>query len=149
MLPDDKIPPLKTRDDLRDLLTALIYNNVIHEVCGNLSPILDSTDPADKRGIDIDHLKAMANGEPVPEPGAASVFLMEQASYVSSFNVTGNNLMTINAARYIDDPKLRIAIEDLQVTLRELDKVIAERNATRAIPFEMMRPSKWEASVSF
>ena len=149
MLPDDKIPPLKTRDDLRDLLTALIYNNVIHEVCGNLSPILDSTDPADKRGIDIEHLKAMANGDAVPEPTAASVFLMEQASFVSSFNVTGNSLMTINAARYIDDPKLRIAIEDLQLTLRELDKEIAARNATRTIPFEMMRPSKWEASVSF
>ena len=150
MLPDvDTIPPLGSRADLVNLLTALIYNNVIHEVCGNLSPILDAADPADKRGIDIDDLKVMAAGGPAPTPSAASVFLMEQASYVSSFNVTGNNLMTVNAARYIDDPKLRAAVEDLQVTLRQLDAELTARNAERTIPFLMMQPSKWEASVSF
>lgn len=150
MLPDvDSIPALDSRADLVDLLTALVYNNVIHEVCGNLSPILDSRDPADKRGIDIDHLRAMAAGELVPPPRAASVFLMEQASYVSSFNVTGNNLMTLNAARFIDDPKLRAAVEDLQATLRTLDDELARRNASRPIAFETMRPRAWEASVSF
>lgn len=151
LLPDaDTIPPLGSRADLADLLTALIYNNVIHEVCGNLSPILDSRDPADKAGIDIDDLRALADEHaPTPIPSAASVFLMDQAAFVSSFNVAGNNLMTVNAAKYIDDPKLRVAVEDLQATLSGLDQELQARNRERAIPFRMMQPSKWEASVSF
>jgi lipoxygenase len=151
LLPDaDSIPPMDDVEDLIDLLTALIYNNVIHEVCGNLSPILDSRDPADKAGIDLDHLRAMIDPErETPVPRAGDVFLMDQASYVSQFNVAGNNLMTINAARFVDDPKLRIAIEELQATLRVLDDELAARNRRRLIPFDTMQPHKWEASISF
>jgi Lipoxygenase len=151
LLPDaDSIPPMDTLEDLVDLLTALIYNNVIHEVCGNLSPILDSRDPADKAGIDLDHLRAMIDpDQPTPLPRAGDVFLMDQASYVSQFNVAGNNLMTINAARFVDDPKLRVAIEDLQAELGRLDRELAARNRHRTIPFDTMQPHKWEASISF
>ncbi len=146
---DNNIPTLESRADLAELMTALIYNNVIHEVCGNISPILDSRDPEDKMAIDINHLRMLAAGEKPPPPSAGSVFLMDQAAFVSRFNVAGNNLMTINAARFIDDPKLRVAVEDLQGTLRELEATLVQRNAKRDIPFRMMQPTNWEASVSF
>jgi hypothetical protein len=151
MLPDvDTIPPMRTVEDLVDLMTAVIYNNVIHEVCGNLSPLLDTNDPRDRQTIDIEHLQAMADPDREPgTPRAASVLLMQQATFVSRYNVNGNNLMTINAARYIDDPKLVLAVTELQDTLKVLDAEIAARNAHRDIPFETMLPRKWEASISF
>jgi len=156
MLPDvDTIPPMNTLEDLIDLLTAVIYNNVIHEVCGNLSPLLDTKDPRDKQSIDIEHLADLARsagtepGRKRPKPWAASVLLMDQATFVSRFNVAGNNLMKINAARYIDDPKLVLAVTELQDTLKVLDAQIAARNVERDRPFETMLPRKWEASISF
>lgn len=151
VIPDSGLArALKTRQDLEDLLTGLIYNNVIHEVCGNLAPILDSRDPADKAGINIAHLRSLADPDSeTATPNAADVLLMDQASFVSTFNVAGNNLMTVNAARYVDDPRLREAIEELQATLRDLDKVLVERNNERTVPFKGMQPAMWEASISF
>lgn len=151
MLPDvDTIPPMDTLEDLVDLMTAVIYNNVIHEVCGNLSPLLDTADPLDKQEVDIEHLAKLADPGAKPStPSAASVLLMDQATFVSRFNVAGNNLLNINAARYIDDPKLVLAVTELQDTLKVLDAEIAARNAHRDIPFETMLPRKWEASISF
>ena len=112
VLPDaHTVTHLQSRSDLEDLMTALLYNNVIHEVCGNLAPILGSRDREDKVGINIDHLRSLVDPDrPTGTPRAAEVLLMDQASFVSTFNVAGNNLMTINAARYIDDPRLRDAV---------------------------------------
>jgi len=151
MLPDvDTIPPMDTLEDLIDLMTAVIYNNVIHEVCGNLSPLLDTKDPRDKQNIDIDDLAALATPDGKDrKPSAGSVLLMDQATFVSRFNVAGNNLMAINAARYIDDPKLVLAVTELQDTLKVLDAQIAARNVDRDRAFETMLPRKWEASISF
>ncbi|MBN4047545.1 hypothetical protein JYT71_00905, partial [Acidimicrobiaceae bacterium AH-315-P05] len=38
----ESVPVLTGTDDLKNLMTALIYNNVIHEICGDFSPILGS-----------------------------------------------------------------------------------------------------------
>lgn len=151
VLPDtETVPSLNNRQDLEELLTALIYNNVIHEVCGNLAPLLDSADPADKVGINFDHLRSLVDPDRVTEqPLAADVFLMDQTSFVSRFNVAGNNLIKVKAARYIDDPRLRQAVEELQDELLTLDAEITRRNGERDIPFETMQPSAWEASISF
>ncbi len=145
----ESVPRLDGVASLRRLCTALVYNNVIHEICGNLSPILDSEDHADKAGLSFETLRELLDHDVTPTPAAADVFLMEQASFVSRFNVAGNNLQTINAARHVDDPRLRRAIEDLQSEMIEAGRVIAERNATRAIPFRGMEPHRWETSISY
>lgn len=147
---DERLRRLRTRDELAELMTALLWNNVIHEVCGNLSPILDSRDPADLVGVNFDHLRSLVDpSRDTLTPRAADVLLMDQATYVSRFNVAGNNLMTIPAARYIDDPRLRVAVERLQERLRTIDAELTERNARRPIPFLTMEPKKFEASISF
>lgn len=149
---DPQADPLD-RARLTDLCTVLLWNNVVHEICGDLSPILGSEDPLDKAMVNLARFRdAVADGElttPVPAPTMADVFLMDQASYVSRFNVGGNNILAINAAREVDDPKLRVAIEDLQVTLRTLERELVERNRARPVRFARMFPSCWEASVSF
>lgn len=146
----ESVPRLRGVDDLRDLMTGLIYNNVIHEVCGNLAPLLDSEDPIDRGSISFEHLRDLVDPEREPGPvRAADVFLMDQASFVSTLNVAGNNLMTVNAARYVDDPRLRRTIEHLQADLRELDAELTKVNAGRAVPFTTMQPRKWEASISY
>lgn len=153
ILPNTDVTKPLDRQRLEDLLTALIYNNVVHEICGDLSPILGSDDPADKAIVNLANLKeALAAGgaaAPVPPPSAADVFLMDQASYVSRFNVAGNKMMTINAAKFIDDPKLRVTVEDLQSTLRDLEEELEARNRSRPVTFARMLPRNWEASISF
>ena len=147
---NESVPRLRGVADLRDLMTGLIYNNVIHEVCGNLAPLLDSEDPIDRGSISFQHLRDLV--DPDTEPGpirAADVFLMDQASFVSTLNVRGNNLMTVNAARYVDDPRLRRTIEQLQADLRVLDDELTEVNRHRATAFTTMQPRKWEASISY
>lgn len=138
---------------LADLCTALLWNNVVHEICGDLSPILGSEDPLDKAMVNLGRFReAVADGDlttPAAPPTMADVFLIDQASYVSRFNVGGNNILAINAAREVDDPKLRMAIEDLQATLGALERELVERNRARPVRFARMFPSCWEASVSF
>jgi hypothetical protein len=142
------------RDRLGELCTILLWNNVVHEICGDMSPILGSTDPRDKVVVNLAELRATLGerGEltaPVTPPSMADVFLMDQASFVSRFNVGGNNILEINAARMVDDPRLRDAIVDLQDTLRRLQAELVERNAERAVRFARMLPRHWEASISF
>lgn len=146
----ESIPKLTSRAELIEIMTALLWNNVIHEVCGNLSPILDSRDPADLAGINFDHLRSLIDpNRETLEPRAADVLLMDQATYVSRFNVAGNNLMEIPAARFVDDPRLLSAIQKLQLELGRVDQQLAERNLERAIPFLNLQPRKFEASISF
>lgn len=141
------------RARLEELCTALLWNNVVHEVCGDFSPILGSEDPADKTVVDLAALRRRIDGGtltgPATPPGMASCFLIDQASWVSRFNVGGNNMMEINAARWVDDPKLRIGIERFQSTLRDLDDEIDHRNRGRAVRYGRMLPRNWEASISF
>lgn len=141
------------RRRLVDLCAILIYNNVVHEICGDLSPILGSVEPDDKAIINLENLLgALGDGEltsPLPAPSMADVFLMDQATYASRFNVGGNNLLTITAARWIDEPRLVAAVEELQTDLANLDNTLAHRNSERPVSFDRMRPSNWEASVSF
>jgi hypothetical protein len=77
------------------------------------------------------------------------VFLMDQASYTTQFNVGGNNILAINAAKWVDDPRLRDAIVDLQDTLRVIEVKLQARNLDRPVRFARMLPSNWEASISF
>lgn len=141
------------RSRLVELLSAFLYNNVVHEVCGDMSPILGSEDPEDKAVINLERLaEAIADGTlstPLPAPTMADVFLMEQASYTSRFNVGGNKILDITAERWVDDPKLSTAIIDLQSTLQRLESELIERNNGRDVRFSRLLPSNWEASVSF
>ena len=149
---DPRAEPLD-HQRLVDLCAVLIYNNVVHEICGDLSPILGSAEPDDKAIINLQKLLvAIGDGElttPLPAPSMADVFLMDQATYASRFNVGGNNLLTITAARWVDEPRLIAAVEGLQADLTRLEASQAHRNSQRPVSFDRMRPSNWEASVSF
>lgn len=154
VLPGDETERTITdRNELGQVMTSLLWNNVVHEVCGNLSPLLDYSDPRDPRdlmGVNFDHLRAMVDDDRDDlEPRAADVLLMDQATYVSRFNVAGNNLMTVNANRYVDDPRLRDAIIELQQRLADAEEALVARNAKRDIPFLNLEPSRFEASISF
>jgi hypothetical protein len=153
ILPDaDPTAPLD-RARLQDLCTALLWNNVIHEICGDFSPILGSEDPADKAMINLANVKAaVGDGDltrPIAPATMADVFLMDQASHMSRINVGGNNILAVNAAAVVDDPKLRLAVEDLQDTLRDLEEELVDRNQRRPVSFNRMLPRHWEASISF
>ena len=141
------------RSRLAELCTALLWNNIVHEICGDFSPIAGSDDPEDKAILHLGKLRsAVIDGDlttPVEPPTMADVFLMDQASWTSRFNVGGNNILAINAAREVDDPKLRLAIEDLQATLGTLEGELLTRNEGRPVRFARMLPRHWEASVSF
>lgn len=146
----DTLPRLDCRQSLEDLMAALIYNNVIHEICGNLNPLLGSRDDADKAAIAFEGLIALTDENATqPIPRAADVLLMDQAAFVSGFNVKGNALLTINGPRYIDDPKLQLTVKQLQKDLVEAAAEIQRRNEAREIPFRAMEPHRWEASISF
>lgn len=138
---------------LVDLCAAFLFNNVVHEICGDLSPILGSVDPDDKAIINLADLRtAVGDGElttPLPAPSMADVFLMDQATYASRFNVGGNNLLKITAARWIDEPRLIAAVEGLQADLLDLETTLVDRNSRRSVSFGRLRPSNWEASVGF
>jgi len=152
-LPNTDVSEPLGRERLSEVLTALIYNNVIHEVCGDMSPIMGSRHPADRGLVNLATLRSSVVGggveAMVPTPSMEEVFLMDQASYVSRFNVGGNNLMKMNAARCINDPKLRDRIVDFQATLIELEHDLDGRNSGRAVSFARMLPRNWEASISF
>ncbi len=151
VLPASKtIPLLRSRDDLATLMTGVLWNNVIHEVCGNLSPLLDTRDHDDLVAVNFEDLRALADPDAAtPRASAADVYLMDQATYVSRFNVGGNNLTKIEPAAYIDDPRLRESVRELQNELERINLVIKARNAARDIPLESMEPDRFEASISF
>ncbi len=142
-----------TRDGLVELCAAFLYNNVVHEVCGDMSPILGSLDPDDKAVVNLEEFAAaVGDGRldtPLPAPSMADVFLMDQASYTSQFNVGGNKLLDLTANRWIDDPKLADAVIDLQERLRVLGDSLEARNDERTVRFSRMLPGEWEASISF
>lgn len=149
---DPRTAPL-TRNRLVELCAAFLYNNVVHEVCGDMSPILSSAEPDDRAIINLEKFSAaVGDGElttPLPAPSMSDVFLMDQASYTSSFNVGGNKLLSLTAARWIDDPKLVEVVEDLQSSLRLIEADLLDRNRERDVRFSRMLPSTWEASISF
>lgn len=149
LLNSGTVPALDGRDALTVLLTALLFNNVIHEVCGNLAPLFGKAEHAEeKMVVNIDHLRlAVDPANEVPVPSAHEVFLVDQAVFVSRFNVGGNNLLHVDGDRYIDDPKLQVMLKRLQGKLQTLD---SERGAAdRPLRFNAMLPRKWEASISF
>ena len=151
LLPDGcGAPDLGGVEDLVDLLGVMLWNNVIHEVCGNLAPLLDTEDPDDKLIVNIDHLRALMDGTgPRPTALAGEVFLIEQAAYTSRFNVGGNSMLRVNGDRYTDDPKLQRCILELQRELQEIDEQLSAANSDRPIKFTGMMPRRWEASISF
>jgi len=149
---DARSKPLD-RVALVELLSCFLYNNVVHEVCGDLSPILRSEDPDDRAIINLDRLaNAIGDGRldrSIPAPTMGDVFLMDQASDASRFNVGGNNLLEITPERWVDDPQLWAALRDLQDRLRSLDAEFDRRNDDREVRFGRMQPRHWEASISF
>ena len=149
---DARSEPL-TRERLVELLSSFLYNNVVHEVCGDLSPILRSDDPDDKAITNLGRLsEAVGDGRldrPIPAPTMNDVFLMDQASDASRFNVGGNNLLTLTPERWVDEPRLSAAVRDLQRVLTDLDHQLTARNDARAVSFGRFQPRNWEASISF
>ncbi len=149
---DARAKPLD-RARLVELLASFLYNNVIHEVCGDLSPLLGSGDPDDKAITNlVDLANAVGDGRldrPIPAPTMNDVFLMDQASAASQYHVGGNNLLGLTPERWIDEPRLVAAVKELQRSLAELDVELDARNDERAVRFGRMQPRYWEASISF
>lgn len=152
----ESVPALDGRAGLTELLSVLLYNNVVHEVCGNLAPLASHGDgQADPGTVNIDHLHALAAsitdgaGPDWVEPtaAAADVFLLDQAMFTSRFNVGGNNLLHLDADAFTDDPKTQAVAKSLQDALRTLDSELAALD--RPVRFNAMLPRKWEASISF
>jgi hypothetical protein len=149
----DPHPAPLDRARLVELCAALMWNNVIHEVCGDMSPIVGSKDPDNRAIINLERfVTAIADGTlttPVPTPSMAEVFVMDQASFTSRFNVGGNNMLTIDPDIWIDDPKLSDAVKSLQEALGVLNAELEVTNNDRPVRFARMQPSNWEASISF
>ena len=149
---DTRTEPLD-RARLVEVLSCFLYNNVVHEVCGDLTPLLRSDDPDDKAITNLVRFaEAVGEGrldQPIPAPTMNDVFLMDQASDASRFNVGGNNLLRITPERWIDEPRLAEAVRDLQDRLTSLDRELDERNDAREVRFGRMQPRYWEASISF
>ncbi len=149
---DARSAPLD-RSRLVELLASFLYNNVVHEVCGDLSPILRSDDPDDKAITNLSRLaSALGDGrldKPIPAPTMNDVFLMDQASDASRFNVGGNNLLDLTPERWVDEPRLAAAVVEMQRSLRRLDSEVDDRNRERGVRFGRMQPRNWEASIGF
>ena len=138
--------PLTGRDDLSEVLSCLLYNNVHHEICGDFSTFGQALDAEHKKLVNFERLKA---GDAGTQAEMADVFLFDQGAFAGRFNNGGNNLLTLAVDRSVDDPRLGRAVRGLQDRLRALDRTLEERNRTRPIPFLRMLPRKWEASISF
>ncbi len=146
LLPGQAGLALDDRERLAELLTCLLYNNVVHEVCGDFSCFSSTADPEHLQLVNFERLK---RGELDAPPSAADVFLLSQGAFAGTFNNGGNNLMSIDVDRWLSDPLLREAVRGLQARLRDHDARLVERNQRRAVPFSRMMPRQWEASISF
>ncbi len=151
VMPDDSgVPDLTGLESLVELLTAMIYNNVIHEVCGNFKPLVAWADESDRVGLHFDdYLAARASGEEPPAPSASDALLLDQGAAASTVNVAGNNLLNLNVGRVVDDPQLERSLKTMQRHLRDLATEIDARNDARPRPFTALDPHRWEASVSY
>ncbi len=150
-MPDGSgVPELSGLESLVDLLSAMIYNNVVHEVCGNFQPLVAWADGDDRVGLHFDdYLAARADGVEPPSPRASDALLLDQGAVASTVNVVGNNLLTLNIGRVVDDPQLERSLRTMQRRLRELAPEIDARNTKRDRPFTAMEPHRWEASISY
>lgn len=137
---------LDSREALATIMCCLLYNNVVHEVCGDFSPYLESRDPMHRLIVDFAAIKERRFDRP---PAFADVFLMDQGAYAGRFNNAGNNLIQLDIERLTDDLDLRREVHSLQDALIDLDEDMAERNTRRELPFYRMLPRRWEASISF
>ncbi len=148
LLPNQDITdePLDGRARLVRVLCCLLYNNVCHEVCGDFSPFGQSQNPEHKKLVNFENMKA---GNFEDDARAADVFLYDQGAFAGRFNNAGNNILTIDVDRFIQDAGLRVAVRQLQRGLQALDETLAERNKRREQPFYRMMPRFWEASISF
>lgn len=145
-----QVPPLGGLDSLVSLLTAMIYNNVIHEVCGDFSPLVAWGSAQDRQSVNFDqYLAARANGSDIPQPRASDVLLTDQGAVASTANVGGNNLLDLNVGRVVDDPQLERSLVEMQRRLGDLGVEIDRRNAERKRPFTALEPRRWEASISY
>ncbi len=151
VMPDDSgVPELSGLESLVELLSAMIYNNVVHEVCGNFKPLVAWADEGDRVGLHFDdYLAARADGVEPPSPRASDALLLDQGAVASTVNVAGNNLLTLNIGRVVDDPQLERSLGTMQRRLRELATEIDARNAKRDQAFTAMDPRFWEASISY
>ncbi len=147
---DGGVPELTGLESLVELLTAMIYNNVVHEVCGNFKPLVSWADERDRVGLNFDeYLAARAAGVEPPRPKASDALLIDQGAVASTVNVAGNNLLDLNISRVVDDPQLERSLKSMQQRLRGLGEEIDRRNATRRRSFTALEPRRWEASVSY
>lgn len=130
---------------LVETLSALVYLNVSHEVCGDYAPyIMDHTTDGRK----IIHRDSLTFGHDAP-PRAADVFLIEQGAWIGRWEIAGNVLLDLDPDKVIEDPGFRKALRGFQSALRTLESGLVERNKKRKIPFHRMLPHRWQASISF
>jgi hypothetical protein len=134
-----------TFDRLVEVLAALVYLQVSHEIAGDFAPYFTQTDETHKQIIHIDQC-APGKGGPVRAHGA---FLMDQGAWAGRWENYGNILLDLDPADHIENPTLRAAVESLQSRLRDLDEEVTARNAERARPFLRMQPRLWQASISY
>ena len=137
--------PLETVEALVELLAAMIYLNVYHEVCGDFSPYVSARTMDGKRLINFDNLEN--SDEAIPR--AKDVFLFDQGAWAGRFNNGGNYLMSMDLEAHVTATTLRASLLELQRRLREVDLKLGLRNRTRRIPFLRMQPSQWKASISY
>ena len=148
LLPNQDVTdqPLVSRRQLVDLFCCLLYNNVVHEVCGDFSLFGETESPEHKKMINFERLK---QGDFEAPAEMADVFLFHQGAYAGRFNVGGNNMMSLKLKGMTDDEELQRAVEVLQQELRDLDAELEERNRGREFKLLRMMPRKWELSISF
>lgn len=146
LLPDrdperDRLEGLET---LIETVSAIVYLNVSHEICGDFSPYSMSKVAEHKRLINVDNLL----GEP-QAPRASDVFLFDQGAFAGRFEHVGNFMCELDPDEVVADPSFRESLRAFQAALRSLDAEVAARNSQRAIPFHRARPSRWQASISY
>jgi cytochrome P450 len=141
----DHLATLRTREALTELVTALIYNNVAHEVCGDFSPYFAADDEESARLVDLQGLL----GEADDPPALRAVLLMKQGAWSGRFQHGGNTLLKVDPREVTHDPALIAALARLQADLRQRSAEVAARNAQRPVPIPGMDPARWKLSIGF
>jgi hypothetical protein len=146
-LPDRTLEshPLDSIEAVVEILSASVYLNVYHEVCGDFSPFVSARTQEGKRLINMANLRN-------PDLGparAADVFLFDQGAWAGRFDNGGNFLMSMDLESQVSAVSLRKTLMALQDRLRALDHTLEARNRRRRIPLLRLLPRRWKASISY
>lgn len=138
------VPPDADRAAIARLLSVLLYNNVVHEVIGDMTAFFSHRAPDNLRFI-----RMAAARDPAQAPTLAEVYLMDQGVYAGAFQNNGNLWMSPEAPGWLNDDALADAARRFQAAMATLEARFAAEDDARGRPFLRIRPSRWKASVSF